>query len=126
MVIPYGNDSSSGTRALSVSLVTSTIDIEPGIGISIGPPKVEPGEWAVQGTCVVVHPLLPASSGDLSLISISPVHAVENVPRIVPPTAHTRHRRLAVAQGLEMRLTVTRAEERTLERDHSGDGTGGS
>ena len=34
-----------------------------GIGISIGPPKVELGEWAVQGTCVVVHQLLPASSG---------------------------------------------------------------
>ena len=34
-----------------------------GIGISIGPPKVELGEWAVQGTCVVVHQLLPAFGG---------------------------------------------------------------
>ena len=48
------------------------------------------------------------------------------MPLVVSPTAQTRHVWLAITHGPEMSLTVTRAEELALERDHSGDGAVGS
>ena len=45
-----------------------------------------------------------------------------HVPRVIPPTAHTRHGRLPSLHASVMRLGVTLGEELTGEGIHCGDG----